>query len=138
MEVYGIGNQMTPQEGLKSNDSMDVQDFLKIMTAQLKNLDPMGESGADSSSYMTQMAQFTILEQLEGLTESLDNISTLTHQQLSFSLVGKTVKVNDVDETVTGEVEKIRFREGVVYPVVNGKEYSMGMISEVGEEQDVL
>lgn len=133
MNVYGIGTstQVTVETEKKS---MGIDDFLKIMTAQMKNLDPMGGSSADSSQYLAQMAQFTMLEQLNNVMDSLEGISTLTQQQISFSLVGKTVSVDDGLESVTGVVEKIRYREGIIYPVVNGKEYPMGMVKEVGGE----
>jgi flagellar basal-body rod modification protein FlgD len=113
---------------------MDVQSFLKIMTAQLQNLDPMGENSADSGEYISQMAQFTMLEQMNSLASSLQNLSVLSQQQLSFSLVGKTATVYDGDKEVTGIVEKVRYSEGYAYPVIGGREYSMGMVTEVGED----
>jgi flagellar basal-body rod modification protein FlgD len=114
--------------------SMGIDDFLKIMTAQMKNLDPMGGSSEDSSQYLAQMAQFTMLEQLNNVKDSLEGISILTQQQISFSLVGKTVSVDDGLKSITGVVEKIRYREGNIYPVINGEEYPMGMVKEVGEK----
>ena len=133
MNVYGIGaNTQVKVETEKK--SMGIDDFLKIMTAQMKNLDPMGGNSADSSQYLAQMAQFTMLEQLNNVKDSLEGISTLTQQQISFSLVGKTVTVDDGLNSMIGVVEKIRYREGNIYPVVNGVEYSMGMVKEVGGE----
>lgn len=133
MNVIGIGTstQVTVETEKKS---MGVDDFLKIMTAQMKNLDPMGGNSNDSSQYLAQMAQFTMLEQLNNVKDSLEGISTLAQQQISFSLVGKTVSVDDGLKSVTGVVEKIRYREGNIYPVVNGEEYPMGMVKEVGGE----
>lgn len=133
MNVNGIGtNTQVMVETEKK--SMGIDDFLKIMTAQMKNLDPMGGNSNDSSQYLAQMAQFTMLEQLNNVKDSLEGISILTQQQISFSLVGKTVSVDDGVKSVTGVVEKIRYREGYIYPVVNGEEYPMGMVKEVGGE----
>jgi flagellar basal-body rod modification protein FlgD len=135
MSVYGIGNVTTPQtNATASSSSLNVEDFLKLMTAQLQNLDPMGENSTDSSEYISQMSQFTMLEQLSNLTESLSNLSVLSQQQISFSLVGKTATVNDGEKDITGVVEKVRYRNGYAYPVINGTEYSMDQVSEVGEE----
>ena len=133
MNVYGVGTstQVTVETEKKS---MGIDDFLKIMTAQMKNLDPMGGNSNDSSQYLAQMAQFTMLEQLNNVKDSLEGLSTLTQQQISFSLVGKTVSVDDGLKSITGVVEKIRYREGIIYPVVNGQEYTMGMVQEVGGE----
>jgi flagellar basal-body rod modification protein FlgD len=133
MNIYGIGAS-TQVKVETEKKSMGIDDFLKIMTAQMKNLDPMGGSSEDSSQYLAQMAQFTMLEQLNNVKDSLEGISILTQQQISFSLVGKTVSVDDGLKSITGVVEKIRYREGNIYPVINGEEYSMGMVKEVGEE----
>ena len=133
MNIYGIGTS-TQVKVETEKKSMGIDDFLKIMTAQMKNLDPMGGSSADSSQYLAQMAQFTMLEQLNNVKDNLEGISILTQQQISFSLVGKTVSVDDGLKSITGVVEKIRYREGNIYPVINGEEYSMGMVKEVREE----
>lgn len=133
MNIYGIGTN-TLMQVEPEKKSMGIDDFLKIMTAQMKNLDPMGESSEDSSQYLAQMAQFTMLEQLNNVKDSLEGISILTQQQISFSLVGKTVSVDDGLKSITGVVEKIRYREGNIYPVINGEEYPMGMVKEVGEK----
>jgi flagellar basal-body rod modification protein FlgD len=137
MAINGVGGNIVTQSSTsteKRNDFMDVQSFLRIMTAQLQNLDPMGENSADSSDYISQMAQFTMLEQMNNLASSLQNLSVLSQQQLSFSLVGKTTTLFDGEREIRGVVEKVRYRDGYAYPVIDGKEYSMGMVIEVGEE----
>jgi len=133
MNIYGIGTN-APVQVETEKKSMGIDDFLKIMTAQMKNLDPMGGSSADSSQYLAQMAQFTMLEQLNNVKDSLEGISILSQQQISFSLVGKKVTVDDGIKSITGVVEKIRYREGNIYPVIDGEEYAMGMVKEVGGE----
>ncbi len=135
MRVNGIGMPnaaITQDTEVKANDFMGVNDFLKIMTAQLQNLDPMGGNSADTGEYISQMAQFTMLEQMSTLAKSMESMNTLSQQQLSFSLVGKTVSVFDGESNFTGVVEKVRYREGMAYPVINGTEYAMGMVHEVG------
>lgn len=134
MKINGVGNQVIPAQTDKAPGTLNVQDFLKIMTAQLQNLDPMGESGADSTEYINQMAQFTMLEQLSSLMAGMENMSLLTQQQMSFSLVGKNVQVATEEGTLTGVVEKVRYRNGQAYPVIQGVEYPLGAVTEVGEK----
>ncbi|HSR03399.1 MAG TPA: flagellar hook capping FlgD N-terminal domain-containing protein [Proteiniclasticum sp.] len=137
MKINGIGmpnEVLSTQSAVKTNDAMGVDDFLKIMTAQLQNLDPMGGNSADTGEYISQMAQFTMLEQLSTLSASLESMTTLSQQQLSFSLVGKNVSVFNGESSIEGVVEKIRFREGQAYPVINDVEYPMYMVQEVGGE----
>lgn len=135
MRTNGIGNpnDVWNNDGkVKSNDTLDVNDFLKILTAQLQNLDPLGGNNSDPAEYINQMSQFTMLEQMNNLVSSLNNMTILSQQQMSFSLVGKEVTVNDGENTFVGIVEKVRFKEGVAYPIINGVEYPMGVIEEVG------
>lgn len=136
MSVYGIGSVTTAntQTAAAGSGAMGVEDFLKLITAQMKNMDPTGGNSADSGEYISQMAQFTMLEQLGNLTESLSNLSVLSQQQISFSMVGKTATVNDGEDEIQGVVEKVRYRNGYAYPVINGTEYPMSSVSEIGEE----
>ena len=139
MRVNGIGaTYEAPNQMDKTKSSqMGLEDFLKIMTAQLQNQDPMGGS-KDPGEYIAQMAQFTMLEQLSSLTDGLAQLNNLSEQQMSFSLIGKTVKVNQGEESITGVVEKVRYKNGMTYPVVDGKEYPMGLIEEIGGKSDEL
>jgi flagellar basal-body rod modification protein FlgD len=135
MSVYGIGNVITPQTQTTQNKStLNVQDFLKLITAQMNNLDPAGGNSTNSSEYFSQMAQFTMLEQINNLAESLKNLSVLSQQQMSFSMVGKTATVVDGDKEIRGVVESVRYKNGLAYPVIGGAEYSMSMVKEIGEE----
>lgn len=140
MKLQGIGTSYEAQNALKTAKSskMGVDDFLKIMTAQLQNQDPLGGSSKDPGEYIGQMAQFTMLEQLSDLQDGISQISMLSEQQMSFSLIGKTVKINLGEESVTGVVEKVRYRDGMAYPVVDGKEYPMGLVEEIGATPNEL
>ena len=140
MKVPGIGATYQAQQELNKAKSsqMGVDDFLKIMTAQLQNQDPMGGNSKDPGEYIAQMAQFTMLEQLSAVSDGINQISMLSEQQMSFSLIGKTVKINQGEESVTGVVEKVRYKNGMAYPVVDGKEYPMGLVEEIGGKTDEL
>lgn len=50
------------------------QIFLQLLVAQIKNQDPMNPT--DSTTFMTQLAQFSDLEQLISLNTSVGNIGT--------------------------------------------------------------
>ncbi len=141
MKIQGIGSTYAAQNQLDTAKSsqMGIDDFLKIMTAQLQNQDPMGGS-KDPGEYISQMAQFTMLEQLSALTDGINQISMLSEQQISFSLIGKTVKINQGadKEAITGIVDKVRYKNGMAYPVIDGKEYSMGLVEEIGGKSNEL
>ncbi|MGN2369726.1 flagellar hook assembly protein FlgD [Clostridium cagae] len=83
--------KMTTDRGTKitkSGQEFDKNSFLKLLSAQLSNLDPTSDQ--DSTAYVTQMAQFAAMEQMYNLN---DTMATFAHQQL----VGKGATMNVVN-----------------------------------------
>src|SRR6266540_5547596 len=75
-------------------------DFLKLLTAQLANQDPL--QPVDNQAFIAQLAQFSSVEQLQNLTSRLDTLllaTASTNQMSTASLVGKDVafKADGVD-----------------------------------------
>lgn len=135
-EIYGA-QQYTDK---KDNSSLDVEDFLRIMAAEISNQNPMGgDSGSGSKTdYISQLAQFTTLEQLSTITESISLMTMIGQQQYSFSLIGREVVVKDENgENVPGVVEKVKFKDGFAILVINDKEYGMGQLVEVLDNEQL-
>ncbi|PQA87415.1 flagellar hook capping FlgD N-terminal domain-containing protein [Hyphococcus luteus] len=55
-------------------NAADFQNFLKLLTAQLRNQDPLNP--ADSTEFVAQLAQFSSVEQLVNANTKLDNIAS--------------------------------------------------------------
>ncbi|MCK5088240.1 MAG: flagellar hook capping protein [Melioribacteraceae bacterium] len=97
--VNGVQNQVntlinSPQGG---ND-MGRDDFLKLMIAQLQNQDPL--SPMDGTEYAAQLAQFTSLEQLTNLNDSVNRsidanyyLTQSINNTLTATLIGNNVKL---------------------------------------------
>jgi flagellar basal-body rod modification protein FlgD len=69
--------------------------FLKLLMAQLKNQDPLNPS--DSTQFVTQLSQFSLVEQSVQQSSELTSISTALqglNNQNSLALVGQSVTVN--------------------------------------------
>jgi flagellar basal-body rod modification protein FlgD len=61
----------TPAASASPTDSLaNEQTFLKLLVAQIQNQDPT--SPTDSTQFVTQLAQFSQLEQLIGIRQDLD------------------------------------------------------------------
>ena len=67
-------------------------DFLNMLIAQLQHQDPLNP--ADSTEFTAQLAQFSSLEQLSNIHDSLENMekfqASLTHSQ-AVSYIGKAI-----------------------------------------------
>ena len=74
------GSSASPQPG--ADPLANEQTFLKLLVSQLENQDP--ESPQDPMQFVTQLAQFTQLEQSIGMKQDLDAIQ----QELAPSAAG--------------------------------------------------
>ena len=78
-------------------EEVGIDQFLTLFIAQIKNQDPL--SPLDSAEFTAQLAQFTSVEQLYGMNESLTDIKQTLNdqdgQQDLIALIGKTVKADD-------------------------------------------
>ena len=91
---------------MKPGEDMDKNAFLKILSAELSNMDPMGNN--DSTQYITQMAQFASMEQMSNLNSTMSSYA-------SHSLVGKGVTMKSVDsegKPYTGVVKAVTIQKG--------------------------
>jgi flagellar basal-body rod modification protein FlgD len=75
--------------------TMGKEDFLTLLVAQLQNQDPLNPS--DPTEFTAQLAQFSSLEQLFTVNETLGNLTSATsgQQQMStLSLIGREAVFN--------------------------------------------
>ncbi|MEQ1945888.1 MAG: flagellar hook capping FlgD N-terminal domain-containing protein [Bryobacteraceae bacterium] len=62
----------TSTDKLANTSLADKNTFLQLLVAQLKNQDP--QNPADGTAFVTQLAQFSTLEQQLGMKSDLDQI----------------------------------------------------------------
>lgn len=133
--VSGIGRN-TSNEVKDKKNSLSVDDFLKIMAAEIKNQSPMGgDGGGSKTDYISQLAQFTSLEQLTKLSDNISILTLMGQQQYSFSLIGKEVTVLDDEGPIKGVVDKVKFQDGIALIQVNNNYYYLGSVIEVGKRE---
>lgn len=135
-EINNMQNWTAQQEALKSktegtDNTLDQDMFLKLMLEQLKYQDPLNPMS--NQDFLAQQAQFTQLEQLQQLNETIEANSGLTQ---GMDLIGKEVTLMDPDDpqkTITGVVEEAVFYQNGCAVKVNGKEYPAGLILSAKE-----
>ncbi|WP_040334232.1 flagellar hook capping FlgD N-terminal domain-containing protein [Candidatus Magnetobacterium casense] len=117
-----------------STNELGKDDFLKLFTSQLKYQDPLNPM--DSTSFTTQLAQFSSLEQLYNINS---NIKTLTQYEnslnnvMAVSMIGKSVTTTD---NTTALVSGISFDNGVTYlSLDNGEKIMMSNVTEISAKK---
>lgn len=92
------------------SSNIGIQDFLKILTAQLNNQDPL--KPVDNQEFVAQIAQFATLEQSRQLNVKIDSLLTLQSSTQSIGLLGKTVDVNQDGQVISGKVTALSLDSG--------------------------
>lgn len=87
-----------------------IQDFLKILVAQLGNQDPL--KPMDNQEFVTQLAQFTSLQQTQEMNDKLASLLTVQASTQSIGLLGKTVNLETAAGPSSGIVSAIGFSAG--------------------------
>ncbi len=113
-----------------SGSSLDKDAFMQSLVAQLSNQDPLEPT--DNTEYVAQLAQFTLLEQIQQL-----NSTTNTNQ--AYSLMGKYVYVDekgDGSSYVFGQVDGVSIEDGKPYVMVGDQKYSYDSVVSVINSTD--
>lgn len=92
------------------SSSIGIQDFLKILTAQLNNQDPL--KPVDNQEFVAQIAQFATLEQSRQLNVKIDDLLSVQSSVQSVGMLGRTVDVNQNGFIVTGRVTALDVSSG--------------------------
>lgn len=87
-----------------------IQDFLKILVAQLGNQDPL--KPMDNQEFVTQLAQFTSLQQTQEMNDKLGALLAAQASQQSIGLLGRTVDVETPSGPNSGLVSALSFTAG--------------------------
>ncbi|KAF1083371.1 MAG: Flagellar basal-body rod modification protein FlgD [Candidatus Rifleibacterium amylolyticum] len=123
-----------PESGLNLNTTrtptqeLGKDDFLKLLTVQLQNQDPMNPM--EDMNFISQMSSFSSLEQMLNMNKSLEAMSNIlasnSHTQAMMYL-GTTVTVQkpDMEEAVTGTVDMVGFKDGVPFLKIGDDAYNL-------------
>jgi flagellar basal-body rod modification protein FlgD len=115
---------------IKGNKSSLTQDdFLKLLTVQLANQDPL--KPMEDAQFMGQMAQFASLEQTKELNATVATLSSTLGFSSAQQFLGKNVTLNVDGAEVTGTVSGVAVVKGVPQLMVNDKMYTTDKVTAV-------
>lgn len=125
MKVY---DSSTISGGIVSRDAgsdmVSKDGFLKILTAQLQNQDPL--NAQDNTQYVSQMAQFSALEQMQNLNLTMEKFILNQKFQEGSLMIGKIAVISLGDDEYTKEeVTGVKLDNGEVKIIAGDKEYSL-------------
>ena len=116
-------------EKKKSNSTVDKDQFLQLLVAQMKYQDPLEPTS--NTEYISQYATFSELEQMQNMSASLELAR-------ASSLVGQTVLMKVTDSagkttTAQGNVDYVYYENNKAYLSINGDLYSMDDLDTVAD-----
>lgn len=120
-----------------TNEALGKDDFLKLLVAQLQYQDPL--SPMDNTQFVSQMAQFSSLEQMSNVAEAITNLTSLYSQSLLYqgaAMIGKTASYqadSESTELTTGQVNSVRIQDNVLQVQVEDTWVDLGNIVQVSE-----
>lgn len=100
------------------NTQLGKDDFLKLLVTQLQYQDPL--EPMDNTAFIAQTAQFTALEQMQNLNQTMTNAQ-------AFNVIGKGVYMQTLNEQsgkyemIYGVVDSVDIQNGKPYVNINGK-----------------
>lgn len=105
-------------------------DFLKLLTVQLQQQDPM--KPMDDTQSIAQMAQFSSLQQMSELNESFAAMRLDSQMASASTLLGRQATIQDAGGAeITGIIESVEQSESGPMLSINGKTYSYDMLVRV-------
>lgn len=106
-DIYAdLGLASTKSGKGENKESLNQTDFLKLLTTQMQNQDPM--KPMDNTEFIAQMAQFSSLQQMSDLNKTMAGQVDFNELSQASSLIGKQVSVNTDGQTFGGKVVEIR------------------------------
>ena len=115
--------QTTSSSTASTNNTLDYNNFLQLLVAQLQNQDPTNP--ADPTAFVSQLASFSAVEQQVNTNSKLDALLTQTELSQGASVIGRTVTSSD--GSISGEVVSVQITSsGSTATLTNGKTLSLG------------
>ena len=104
-EILAAATSGTSESYAPAKAVLGKEDFLKLLVEQLKNQDPLNPM--ESTEFTAQLAQFSSLEQLTNMNESLEYL------QLYQSSINNAQAVGFIGKTVKATGDSINVKDGI-------------------------
>jgi flagellar basal-body rod modification protein FlgD len=105
-----------------SNLPINQNQFLELLMTELKNQNPMNPNSSDPMQFVTELAQFTSVEQEVNTAQSTKTIASGQDNTTAIALIGHTVTYTDPTSgaNATGTVQSVEFTSSGPTLTING------------------
>lgn len=112
----------TAASGAQGSMPINQTQFLQMLMAELKNQNPMSPNSSDPMQFVTELAQFTQVEQETNTAESTSTIASGQNNATAIALIGHTVNYTDptTQTPATGVVKAVDFTSSGPTLTING------------------
>ncbi|HTX08446.1 MAG TPA: flagellar hook capping FlgD N-terminal domain-containing protein [Solirubrobacteraceae bacterium] len=107
-----------------SSSSLPINEnqFLQMLMTELQNQNPMDPNSSDPMSFVTELAQFTSVEQETDTAQNTSTLATGQSTSAALQMIGSTVNYTDPTSgaTDTGTVQSVEITSSGPTLTVNG------------------
>jgi flagellar basal-body rod modification protein FlgD len=127
----------TPASATNSSSSslpINQNQFLSMLMTELKNQNPMNPNSSDPMSFITELAQFTSVEQETNTAQSTATLASGQSTASAVSLIGHSVTYTDptTGQYTTGTVQSVDITSSGPSLTINGTSgISLSSVAEV-------
>ena len=123
------GSAATTTAASTGSNAEDKDMFLKLLVAQMKYQDPSNPT--DSTQYLQQMAQFSMVEKLDALAESQAKSTSSSQLQSAVGMIGTTVEFGVGETAGSGTVTSVTVISGVPKLIIGDKTVDLADVTKV-------
>lgn len=122
------GKIISDEVSTTAGGELDKEAFLQLLVAQMQYQDPLEPT--DNTEYVSQLANFSSLEQMTNMSEALSNMSLASDLQRASNLVGNYATVDVNGQSLTGKVDAVEYKDGTAYLSIEGNLYPLSSLKE--------
>ena len=132
--IQNLGNnpRTTPSasEDSQSSATMQMEDFLQLLTSQISNQDPL--EPMKDTEFISQMANIASLEQMQQFSKGFEMFASSHKDMVAQAYLGRAVEIKSGSEQLSGIVNAVeRSEDGKISVLVNNKSYDPNEIVKV-------
>ena len=132
--IQNLGNNPrtvpSASEDSQSSATMQMDDFLQLLTSQISNQDPL--EPMKDTEFISQMANIASLEQMQQFSKGFEMFASSHKDMVAQAYLGRAVEIKSGSEELSGIVSAVdRSEDGKISVLVNNKAYDPNEIVKV-------